>query len=224
VPALLPDGPYVQVTVSDTGVGMDERTKQNIFDPFFTTKRPGEGTGLGLSMAYGFVKQSNGDIRVSSAAGQGTTFSILLPRAETKNPVNLPAQQAAAVIPGNETILVVEDEDMVRELAQEVLVALGYRVHAAAGGREAMTILDGRNGHPVDLVLSDLIMPGMDGRELARLIKDSHPATKILFMSGYVSDELALREELGYGVPFIQKPYNLEDLARKVREVLDSEH
>jgi PAS domain S-box-containing protein len=212
-PSLQP-GHHAQLSVVDTGLGMDEATRQSVFEPFFTTKPPGQGTGLGLSMAYGVVCQSDGDIRVSSTPGSGTTVTILLPRAFGE-PLQFPIAPQPALRRGAETILVVEDDAAVRTLAARFLTAAGYCVHTAAHGPEALHLLKGLSG-AVDLVLTDLAMPEMDGHTLATHIRTSHPGVRLIFTSGY------LREDLEPEVAFLQKPYDLLDLAAKIRKTLDA--
>ena len=219
---LLP-GDYVMVAISDTGAGMDAETQSHIFEPFFTTKGP-KGTGLGLSTVYGIVKQSGGYVWVYSEVGRGTTFKIYLPRvAATGEPVvQVPASlQSLRVEPGTETILVVEDEANLRYLARQYLEKQGYKVIEAADGAVAMQIAVAHEG-VIHLLLTDVIMPGMNGRELAQRISEIRPNVKILYMSGYTENVIGHNGTLEPGVRLLQKPFNLRDLKNKVREVLDA--
>ena len=221
--APLHPGDYVMVSISDTGAGMDPDTQSHIFEPFFTTKGP-KGTGLGLSTVYGIVKQSGGYIFVYSEVGRGTTFKIYLPRVastgETAAPVVTPVQ-FQKVDPGTETILVVEDEANLRYLARQYLEKQGYRVIEAADGAVAMQIAVAHEG-VIHLLLTDVIMPGMNGRELAQRISEIRPNVKVLYMSGYTENVIGHGGMLEPGVRLLQKPFNLRDLKSKVREVLDT--
>jgi PAS domain S-box-containing protein len=212
--------PYVRLTVSDTGTGMRPEDREKIFEPFFTTKEVGQGTGLGLSTCYGIVRQHHGHIRVRSEPGQGTTFLIDFPRAAAVEASGsaLPAPPQK-VLTGDETILVVEDEPSVRKLTTRTLSSAGYQVLAASTGEEALRTLEGRDA---DLLLTDVIMPGMNGHELARRILESHREIKVLFTSGYTDDERLVREISASHVAFLPKPYAREALTLKVREVLDA--
>jgi PAS domain S-box-containing protein len=215
----VPPGPYVMLAVSDTGVGMEEATRERIFDPFFTTKDPGKGTGLGLSTVYGIVKQSGGSIWVYGEVGKGCTFKMYLPRVEEAARRSRPARTATAAR-GTETILIVEDEEAVRRLAEEILVSAGYTVLAAANGGEALLLLE-RHSELVHLVLTDVVMPGMSGPELAEQLGKIHPRKRILYTSGFPANAIAHHGTLDEGTHFIGKPYAVADLTRKVREVLD---
>ena len=212
-------GPYVMLTVTDTGCGMDDETKSRIFEPFFTTKGPGRGTGLGLATVYGVVKQSGGYIYVYSEQQHGTTFKIYLPR------VSAPAENLAtdkpptAPSPGTETILFVEDEESVRELVSEYLKARGYHVLEAPDGITALEMADAYAGS-IQLLITDVVMPKMSGRELAAKIATRRDQLKVLYISGYTDDSIFRHGVLEGGVSFLQKPFNLKDLAEKVREVL----
>jgi PAS domain S-box-containing protein len=217
----LKPGPYVQLAVTDTGIGMDPQTKARIFEPFFTTKGMGKGTGLGMSTAYGIVKQSRGDILVISEPGQGTTMKIYLPR--EARAVASPGGRAPAVpgrAGGTETILVAEDEDSLREVARRTLDGAGYTVMTAADGREAL-LTGKRHEGVIHLLLTDLVMPRMSGKELAHELSSVHPALKVLYMSGYPNDTIGHRGALDAGTQFLAKPFAAADLTRKVREVLD---
>jgi PAS domain S-box-containing protein len=212
-------GPYVSLAVSDSGVGMDEQTRLHIFEPFFTTKGPGKGTGLGLSTVYGIVKQANGWISVHSEVGKGTAFEVYLPRIGAKKPATEELPSAAPERGQAGTILVVEDEDGVRGLATLVLESLGYRVLSAAEGNQALA-LGAEYAGPIDLVLMDVVLPGMSGTQLAERFKVLHPEAKVLFASGYSMDLLGHRGVIGSDIAYIAKPYTPEDLGVKVREVL----
>jgi PAS domain S-box-containing protein len=216
-------GEYVMIAISDTGAGMDTETQTHIFEPFFTTKGP-KGTGLGLSTVYGIVKQSGGYIWVYSELSKGTTFKIYLPRVAASGE---PAVQIATPVetsraePGTETILVVEDEANLRYLARQFLEKQGYKVVEAADGAVAMQIAVAHEG-VIHLLLTDVIMPGMNGRELAQRISEIRPNIKILYMSGYTENVVGHNGMLDAGVRLLQKPFNLRDLKSKVREVLDA--
>jgi len=216
-------GDYVMVAISDTGAGMDTETQSHIFEPFFTTKGT-KGTGLGLSTVYGIVKQSGGYIWVSSEVGRGTTFKIYLPRvASVGEPAALVATpvEFKKVEPGTETILLVEDEANLRYLARQYLEKQGYKVIEAADGAVAMQIAVAHEA-VIHLLLTDVIMPGMNGRELAQRISEIRPNVKILYMSGYTENVIGHNGMLDAGIRLLQKPFNLRDLKSKVREVLDA--
>jgi signal transduction histidine kinase len=215
----MPPGRYVRLTVSDSGHGMDPATQARIFEPFFTTKRAGKGSGLGLATVYGIVKQSGGYIWVSSEVGRGTTFRIYLP--EFTGPVaELPPPPPPVSPRGAETILIVEDEPAVRRMASRALKSQGYAILEAANGAEALDLLS-RATEAVDLVLSDVVMPLLNGRELSERLAVERPEIRVLFMSGYTDDDIVRRGLLRPGVPFLQKPFVAADLSRKVRDVLD---
>jgi PAS domain S-box-containing protein len=217
----MPPGSYVQVSVTDSGCGMDEHTLKRIFDPFFTTKEAGKGTGLGLSTSYGIVKQSGGYIWAHSRQGKGTTFNVFLPRVEEK--MDGASDSAAAEPParGNETILVAEDDSSVREVIRDFLESYGYRVLTAASPFEALQIAGTNNG-AINLLITDVIMPGESGVKLAERITRAWPEEKVLFISGYPADEISVHGVLKEGIFFLPKPFSKEVLAKKVREVLDS--
>jgi signal transduction histidine kinase len=214
-------GEYVQITVTDTGIGMDEATRARMFEPFFTTKPQGQGTGLGLSTVYGFVRQCGGAIQVMSSPGKGTTIEVLLPRAPVSRDMKLPTHGSPiteTVTPGKETVLVVEDEEAVRRFAIESLQRHGYYVITAASGEEALTIASAHDG-TIHLLLSDVVMPGMKGPELARRLKALRPGLRVLLMSGYAADVVT-----GPGLDdavLVTKPFSPASLARAVRNVLD---
>jgi PAS domain S-box-containing protein len=215
-------GPFVRVTITDTGDGMDEQTRLRIFEPFFTTKERGKGTGLGLSTVYGIVKQSGGDIMVYSELNHGTTFKIYFPRVDEDIMPYTRGQLENADNSGTETILLVEDEDMVRNLAGSILTSYGYKVMAAASGSEAIEIVNAYD-NTIHLLLTDVIMPGMGGSELRKNMIRQRPGIKVLFMSGYTDDTVGHSGVLEAGCAFIEKPFTPDSLARKVREVLNAD-
>jgi CheY-like chemotaxis protein len=211
-------GDYVSFSVTDTGMGISKEMQGQIFDPFFTTKEVGKGTGLGLSTVYGIVKQSGGYIWVGSELGQGACFTICLPRVKQAIAPDLPAK-AEARSRGTETILVAEDEEALREAVCDYLCSMGYTVLAAGSGKEALSVVSEHEGN-IDLIITDMVMPGMSGRELAQMLGSLRPDLKTIFMSGY-SDDAALRHGIkDTDATFLQKPFSLGTLARKVRETL----
>jgi PAS domain S-box-containing protein len=212
-------GPYVLLAVSDTGLGMDEATRSRIFEPFFTTKEKGRGTGLGLSTVYGIVKQSGGYIWVYSEPGKGTTFKVYLPRVATAaEPLPVSKDQEIAR-GGTETILLVEDEDAVRALASRILESKGYTVLLAESGAQAIEIA--RENPAIDLLLTDMVLPGMGGSEISKRIHELAPRTKVLYTSGYTDDVIVRRGLMERDAAFLEKPFTPNVLARRVREVLD---
>ena len=213
-------GPFVKLSVSDTGIGMDDETKKQIFEPFFTTKETGKGTGLGLSMVYGIVKQLDGYVWVESEPNGGTTFDLYFPRAEDSDEVTSVEIHNTNPKHGRETVLLVEDEDIVRELSSEVLRSFGYNVIEASSGKEALRFYK-EFGQEISLLMTDVVMPGMNGEELAKQLLSIQPELKILYTSGYIDDPIALSRGLKHGAAFIQKPFTNIELARKIRTVLD---
>jgi PAS domain S-box-containing protein len=213
-------GPHVLLSVSDDGCGMDRDTRARIFEPFFTTKDVNAGTGLGLATVYGIVKQSGGDIAVDSEPGQGTRFRIYLPRVEEPASSARPGAPGAAR-GGRETILLVEDEPDVRSLAREFLESAGYSVLEATGGGEALSIA-GEHAGPIDLVITDVVMPEIDGRKLIERLRGLRPDTKSLYMSGYTDDAILRYGVLTAEMALLQKPFTAEALIRKVRALLDA--
>jgi CheY-like chemotaxis protein len=213
-------GPYVVLAVKDNGHGMDRETQARIFEPFFTTKEKGKGTGLGLSTVYGIVKQSGGYILVDSQSYQGTTFKIYLPRVEEAAEVTGCVKSKHVAKGGSETILLVEDEESVRQLVRETLEAQGYKIFEAENGDQALRIAGTHS--EIDMLITDVVMPGMSGRELSARLCASHPHTKLLYLSGYTEDAIVHEGVLEPGTAFLQKPFTLQNLARKVREVLGS--
>jgi CheY-like chemotaxis protein len=213
-------GPYVMLSISDTGCGMDEKTKARIFEPFFTTKGTGKGTGLGLATVFGIVKQSGGHITVYSEVGKGTTFKIYLPKDETSVESTTPKKTPPALPRGTETILVVEDEDMMRNLACRILQAQGYTILQAQNGDEALQVYEQHQGS-IHLILTDVIMPKMGGRQLYDRLHAVQSDLKVLFMSGYTDDAVLRHGVLEADTNFIEKPFTYASLAKTVREILD---
>jgi two-component system, cell cycle sensor histidine kinase and response regulator CckA len=213
-------GPAVMLAVADTGVGIDAATMKRLFEPFFTTKGPGKGTGLGLATVYGIVKQSDGYIGVDSAPGQGARFSIYLPRISSAVSEAEVAPDRVETPRGVETILLVEDEAGLRDLAREVLQQHGYRVLEARHGPDAFGAAEEHAG-PIHLLLTDVVMPHMSGRELADRLRSMHPEMAILYMSGHTDDAIVQHGVLEAGTHFLQKPFSPETLVRAVRQVLD---
>jgi len=219
-PGRLQTGPVVRLTVSDTGLGMDEQTRQRLFEPFFTTKEHGQGTGLGLATVYGIVQQSDGYIDVRSEPGQGSAFHIYLPLLEGAAE-ELPATMLAGAKGGSETILVVEDQEDLRRLVSTVLQSKGYRVLDAVDGRNALQVAKDST-ETIDLLLTDVIMPDLTGKQVADQILRSRPEIRVLFMSGYPGDVIARKGVLDRGIFYLPKPFTIEALSAKVREVLDA--
>jgi PAS domain S-box-containing protein len=214
-------GQYVMIAVTDTGVGMTAEAAARAFEPFFTTKETGRGTGLGLSQVYGFVRQSSGHVRIYSEVGQGTTVKVYLPRyvgGDTRNPGVGPAIATPRAI-GAETILLVEDDETLRNYTAETLDELGYRVLVAPNGKDAMDIVNG--GEEISLLFTDVVMPGMTGRQLADQAAVKRPGLKVLFTTGYSRNAIVHHGRLDPGVQLLSKPYSAEELGRKLRAILD---
>lgn len=213
-------GEYVMLSVSDTGAGMDKETVNKIFEPFFTTKAPGKGTGLGLSTVYGIIKQSGGNVWVYSEVGKGTTIKVYLPRVVGDEQIYEKGDITTASIFGTETILLAEDEDLVRTLTREVLENFGYKVHEVESGDAAMAFSE-KYKKRIDLLITDVVMPGMSGKQLAERLLNSRPEIKVLYMSGYTENTIIHHGILDEDINFIQKPFGTDSLAKIVREILD---
>ena len=218
---LVPGGRYVSIGVSDTGVGIPASIRDKVFTPFFTTKAPGEGTGLGLPMVYSCVRSHGGFIQLESRPGHGTTFRILLPLASHPDPNPEPPEAVAGIPRGKETILVVDDEDIPRRLLCDMLRSLGYTALPATSGEEGIGIL-GESPSRIDLVILDKIMPGMDGAETLRRLREIRPRVRVILCTGYAAESGPGADFLGPFDGFIQKPYEMGTMARKVRSLLDS--
>jgi signal transduction histidine kinase/FixJ family two-component response regulator len=217
----LPPGPYVELTVSDTGSGMTPEVKARLFEPFFSTKPPDKGTGLGLATVHGIVHQSGGDLRVETEPGKGSAFHVLLPRLADAGDEAEPHPSAPAADHGTEVLLLVEDEDSIREPAAEILESRGYLVLPASGGAEALALAQAHAG-PIDLMITDVVMPGMNGNQLAEELRSSRPGMRVLYISGYPEDAIAHHGVLDADKAFLQKPCPAAVLLRTVREVLDA--
>jgi signal transduction histidine kinase/CheY-like chemotaxis protein len=213
-------GQYVQFAITDTGVGMDAATRERAMEPFFTTRPAGEGSGLGLAQVYGFVKQSGGHIKIYSELGDGTTVKIYLPRSLAEAAPSLATRATNLALTGTETVLVVDDDEIVRSTVSSMLEDLGYQVIAAANGREALTTLEQEPG--VALLFTDVVMPDMGGRQLAEQAVKIHPELRVLYTSGYTENAIVHNGRLDAGVELLSKPYDRERLAAKVRKVLDA--
>jgi CheY-like chemotaxis protein len=213
-------GSYVALTVSDNGVGIDPANHARVFEPFFTTKEPGRGTGLGLSTVYGIVQQSGGHVTVDSAPGRGSTFTILLPRHLGAEPSAASKADRRRLPGGTETLLLVEDEAAVRSSARRLLERQGYTVLEARHGADALRIVE-ESGRQIDLVVTDLVMPEMGGKELAERLRTYRPGLKVLFMSGYTEKAIAAGGVMPPNTGFVEKPFTVEQLMRRLREILD---
>ena len=217
----LEPGQYISLCVSDTGTGMTEEVRQRCLEPFYTTKEAGKGTGLGLATVHGIVKQSGGDVYVYSEEGHGTTFKVYFPRLnEPAEAAVCPAENAAIPPRGSETLLIAEDDDVLRALGARVLSALGYKVLIARTGAEALRIVAEYKG-TIDLIATDVVMPGMNGSHLVEKVLEARPGMRVLFMSGYTDDEVMRRGVIDGQTAFLQKPFTPDLLAHKVRGVLD---
>jgi CheY-like chemotaxis protein len=214
-------GQYAMLAVTDTGEGMSAEVLGRAMEPFFTTKGPGKGSGLGLAMIYGFVKQSGGHIKIYSEVGHGTTVRIYLPRADAAAAVEVEHRSEAVLPGGRETVLVVEDDEEVRRLVMGQLAELGYRVLEASSGPDALPVLRGEE--PIDLLFTDVVMPGgMTGRDLAEQARRWRPTIRVLYTTGYTENAIVHQGKLDVGVQLLSKPYRKRDLARLVRTVLDA--
>jgi CheY-like chemotaxis protein len=215
-------GDYVMLAISDTGTGMTELVMARVFDPFFSTKGVGQGTGLGLATSYGIIKQSGGHISVYSELGRGTTFKIFLPQVEPDYKAAVPRLAPPNLPSGTETILLVEDDPALREMAATLLRRLGYTVFSAANGIEALSLKQQRDTGHIDLLFTDVVMPHMSGKELADRMRALYPPTRILFTSAYTENAIIHQGVLDRGVSLLQKPFTPSALAHKVRELLDT--
>lgn len=215
-PGALP-GEHIMISVADTGEGIPPELLRRVFEPFFTTKEVGKGTGLGLSMVYGFIRQSSGHIAIESEVGRGTTLRIYLPRLH--DPSDNTGPQEQSVLVGNETILLVEDEELVRQVAGRQMRDLGYMVVEAADGPAALRLV--ADGLQFDLLVTDVIMPQMNGRSLAEAIRDIRPGARVLYASGYPDSVIVHHGRLDHDVLLLRKPYRRHELARKLREALE---
>jgi CheY-like chemotaxis protein len=216
------EGPYILLSISDTGHGMDRATKDRIFEPFFTTKTQGKGTGLGLSTVYGIVKQSGGNVWVYSEVGRGTTFKIYLPRTASGREESKTVERSPRPTSGCELVLVVEDEGAVRNMLRDSLKSFGYEVLEAGNGGDAIDLCMQRGLEAVRLLVTDVVMPRMSGKELADRLTAIYPEMKVLFISGYTNDAIVHHGVLDRGINFMEKPFSPQALGAKVREILDS--
>jgi CheY-like chemotaxis protein len=216
----LPPGSYVMLSIRDTGTGMDTSTRERAFEPFFTTKAKGKGTGLGLATVYGIIDQSGGGISLDTAPGRGTLVRIYLPATDAVRGPDRPEAPAPSAETGTETLLLVEDNDAVRELSEKALSRRGYIVHTASSGEEAVewTL---RSGVKPDLLITDVVMPGLSGPSLASRLLETNPRMRVLYVSGYADDAGALEGAVGGGIPLLQKPFTPGKLAERIRAILD---
>jgi CheY-like chemotaxis protein len=214
-------GPYVVLTVNDTGVGMDQETQARLFEPFFTTKELGQGTGLGLATVYGIVTQSQGSIWLHSEPGHGSTFKVYFPVVGAETVAALPTRREAPSLTGDETILIVEDQAQARTVTGEMLRRHGYSVIEAANGPEAI-VKSAEHEGKIDMLLTDVVLPAMSGRRVADLMQSVRTSLRVIYMSGYTTDAIVHHGMLDPGLVLIQKPYTAEALLRKIREVFDS--
>jgi CheY-like chemotaxis protein len=216
------EGSYIQISISDTGIGMTDETKQNIFEPFYSTKKEGEGTGLGLATVYGIVKQNNSYIYIDSKKGEGTTFKIFWPVAEVQRRDETRIDTQVHFQKRTETIMFVEDDNDVRSLSVQALKSFGYQVIDAANGKEALDIINkNKLINKIDLVISDIVMPEMDGEELAENLRELNPDIKILLCSGFTDSRISMRETKSKtGFPFLPKPYTIKNLEKTIRSIL----
>jgi len=216
----IPSGRYTSLIVTDTGIGMNEEVRSHLFEPFFTTKGRDKGTGLGLATCHGIIKQSGGYIHVYTEEGHGTAFKVYLPTVAGTADEAKPAAEAGIVQTGSETVLLVEDEDRVREFAVRLLREAGYAVLEARNGTDALRVLQEQASRKIDIMVTDVIMPQMGGKELADQLRQLRPSTRILFVSGYTGDALDNSGVLQSGAAFLEKPFSAVRLTQKIREVL----
>ena len=219
-PDLAP-GNYVELEISDTGCGMQPNVLEHLFEPFFTTKAKGQGTGLGLTTTYGIVKQFGGHITVYSEVGRGTTFKLYFPESQEEDAAGSPATQESVLLRGDETIMVIDDETNIVTMVSQILTELGYHVISATSGREAQ-ILSDQHAQKIDMVLTDIIMPELNGPDLVRMLRQKRPTLKALYMSGYANNAAAQIGELKPDTAFLQKPFSSETLTHCIRKVLDA--
>jgi len=216
-------GEFVLLTVTDTGTGMNAYVKQHLFEPFFTTKEQGKGTGLGLATCYGIVQQLNGHIVVDSEEGHGARFRVFLPKVDAPAQPVTRIEDAPQVPRGSETVLLVEDEPLVRQIAENALTDQGYHVLEAENGEEALRVATGHNADDIALVLTDVVMPRMGGRELSEKLREARPGIRVLYMSGYAASTIDEQDVVEPGTAFLRKPFTLAEMLRKVRDVLDDQ-